>query len=284
MAYRLFLRQEFALMEERTDEGPLILPEPVPSIRNEMFNQINEPEVICLGTGKDWDYNDNRSSKDLPNPSIKDIQGQINEDEQNLEGVKRTLDNNCIDFVNGRYSCSIQNQVIANKEYIVKEENDLFSFSRFPTRSKEEIEHKAKKEKHCIVFSVDKNIRLCGVGLQLVSAPKKVIFNLVLKNEKSKTKQWQKTVSNQVFKNISQKTKMLMLKKHINLEKGSEYLVMLSYYGGKSYLACGGKDILDVRSDDGANITFSFKDYEGKANAQTNVLGGVFGKFFFKVK
>jgi len=77
---------------------------------------------------------------------------------------------------------------------------------------------------------------------------------------------------------------MLMLKKHINLEKGSEYLVMLSYYGGKSYLACGGKDILDVRSDDGANITFSFKDYEGKANAHTNVLGGVFGKFLFKVK
>ena len=166
----------------------------------------------------------------------------------------------------------------------MKNENDPFSFSRFLARSDEEIEHKATGEKHCIVFSVDKNIRLCGVGLQLVSAPKKVIFNLVLKNENSKTKQWQKTVSNQVFKNISQKTKMLMLKKHINLEKGSEYLVMLSYYGGKSYLACGGKDILDVRSDDGANITFSFKDYEGKANAQTNVLCGVFGKFLFKVK
>ena len=278
----IFQSQEFALHGERADDEVLMmLPTPVPSIRNDFFKPIDEQGV---SKDLDCDYNDNHRSNGLPNPTVNCIQGQINEDEQNLEGVKRTLDNNCIDFVNGRYSCSIQNQVIANKEYIVKEENDLFSFSRFPTRSKEEIEHKAKKEKHCIVFSVDKNIRLCGVGLQLVSAPKKVIFNLVLKNEKSKTKQWQKTVSNQVFKNISQKTKMLMLKKHINLEKGSEYLVMLSYYGGKSYLACGGKDILDVRSDDGANITFSFKDYEGKANAQTNVLGGVFGKFFFKVK
>ena len=72
-------------MEERTDG--LILPEPVPSIRNEMFNQIDEPEVICLGIGKDWNYND--SSKDLPNPRIKDIQGKIIEDEQSLEGIMK---------------------------------------------------------------------------------------------------------------------------------------------------------------------------------------------------
>jgi len=105
----IFQSQEFALMEERTVGIPLILPEPVPSIRNEMFNQINEPEVICLGNGKDLncDYNDNHSSKDPYYPVVKDFQGQIIEDEQSLEGVKRTLDNNCIDFVNGSYSCSV---------------------------------------------------------------------------------------------------------------------------------------------------------------------------------
>ena len=45
------------------------------SIRNEIFNHIDEPEVICLGNGKDWDYNDNRSSKDLPYSPIKEFQG-----------------------------------------------------------------------------------------------------------------------------------------------------------------------------------------------------------------
>jgi len=131
----IFQSQELALMEERTDGVPLnmILPEPVPSIRNEMFNQINEPEVICLGTGRDLicDYNDNHSSKDLPNPSIKDIQGKIIDDEQSLEEVKKKkelvgqinksiktknqlsieswkeLQNKGIDFVNGSFSCLV---------------------------------------------------------------------------------------------------------------------------------------------------------------------------------
>ena len=176
------------------------------------------------------------------------------------------------------------NLVIENNDSIVKNENDPFSFSRFLARSDEEIEHKATGEKHCIVFSVDNNIQLCGVGLQLVSAPKKVIFNLMVKNNQSKCQPWHKSVTNREFTILGQQTDMLMLPKHINLEKGLEYLVMLSYYGGKSFLACGGKNIFDVRTNDGANITFSFKDYEGKANAQTNVFGGVFGKFFFKVK
>ena len=90
----IFQSQEFALMEERTDNcDPLILPEPVPSIRNEMFNQINEPEVICLGNGRDLicDYNDNHSSKETPYHRINDIQGQIIEDEQSLEVVKEEL-------------------------------------------------------------------------------------------------------------------------------------------------------------------------------------------------
>jgi len=127
----IFQSQEFSLREERTDEGPLILPEHVPSIRNEMFNQINEPDVICLGTGKDWDYNDNHGSKDLPNPSITDIQGKIIDDEQSLKEVKKNkelvgqinkslktknqlsieswkeLQNKGIDFVNGSFSCLV---------------------------------------------------------------------------------------------------------------------------------------------------------------------------------
>ena len=93
------------------------------------------------------------------------------------------------------------------------------------------------------------------------------------------------TLANQAFTNLKGRTKMLMFNKHIRtyLLKGSEYLVMLSYYGGKSYFAGGGKNILDVKTNKGAIITFSFKDYEGKADANTNVLGGVFGKFLFKV-
>ena len=175
----------------------------------------------------------------------------------------------------------IQNLVIANQEDSL--EKDLYSFRRLPARMKDKIEHEEDGEKHCIVFSVDTNIQMRGVGLQLVTAPDKIIFTLLLKNDQSESQPWNKTVANQAFMNLEGQTEMLMLNKHINLEKGSEYLVMLSYYGGKSYFAGGGKNILDVKTNKGAIITFSFKDYEGKADANTNVLGGVFGKFLFKV-
>jgi len=88
--------------------------------------QIDEPEVICLGNGKNWDYNDNRSSEDLPYPAVKDIQ-----DEQSLEEFKKNMElliqinkslntnnrlsikswqklqNKGIDFVNGNFSCLV---------------------------------------------------------------------------------------------------------------------------------------------------------------------------------
>jgi len=50
--------------------------------------KIDESEVICLGNGKDLDYNDKHSSKDLPNPSVKD---KINVDEQSLDEDARKI-------------------------------------------------------------------------------------------------------------------------------------------------------------------------------------------------
>jgi len=96
----IFQSREFASLKERADGVPLLLPTPVLSSQNDKFYRIgdnDDPEVICLiGNGKDWDYNDNQSFKDLPH------------NEQSLEGVKKTWLNNCIDFVNGsRYTCSV---------------------------------------------------------------------------------------------------------------------------------------------------------------------------------
>jgi len=108
----IFQSREFASVKEKADGVPLILHTPVPSRQNYDFNLIDdddEPEVIYLGNGKDLngDYNNNHNFNGLPNPTVEDIQGHIIEDEQRLKAVKRTLDNNCIDFVNGSYSCSV---------------------------------------------------------------------------------------------------------------------------------------------------------------------------------
>ena len=87
----IFQSQEFAVHEGKADEVPLILPTPVPSIRNDFFKPIDEQGV---GKDLDCDFNDNLISED--------IQGKITEDEESLEGV-----NSCIDFVNGSYFCSV---------------------------------------------------------------------------------------------------------------------------------------------------------------------------------
>jgi len=74
----IFKSQQFALLEDedRTDVVPLLPFSPVPSILNDKFNHIDELEVVCLGNGKNWDYNDNLSSKDLSNPNVTDILGE----------------------------------------------------------------------------------------------------------------------------------------------------------------------------------------------------------------
>merc|ERR1719300_651407 len=99
------------------------------------YKQIIEPEVICLENGKDCDYNDKPCSNDLPHPTVKDeiiVDGlsaldawssklqreeahQINESKKTNEKNQipftekelKKLHNKGIDFVNGRFSCSV---------------------------------------------------------------------------------------------------------------------------------------------------------------------------------
>jgi len=95
----IFQSREF--LEERADGVPMILPTPVPSIRNDMFKPIDE--VICLVNVKDSDYNDNLSCKDLSNSYIKDIQGTF-EDDKSLDEVKNRYNPNFENWLESKSS------------------------------------------------------------------------------------------------------------------------------------------------------------------------------------
>jgi len=124
----------YAAIKEKNEKQSKLAKKPkTQSKKAKMVNeckQIDEPEVICSGNSKD--YNDNRSSEDLPYPAVNDIQGQVIGDEQSLEEVKKNkelvgqinrflksenqvsienwqseLQSKGIDFVNGRFSCSV---------------------------------------------------------------------------------------------------------------------------------------------------------------------------------
>ena len=139
----IFQSQEFALMEERTVGVPLILPEPAPSIRN-IFNHIDEPEVICLGNGKDWDYNDNRSSKDPPYPTMKVRQKKKSKkaEKQQKKKLKMLLEKG-IDFWNGSYSCLVC-QIELQQSNIHEHLQGFQHAMRAATREKEKNEKESK--------------------------------------------------------------------------------------------------------------------------------------------
>jgi len=115
----LFLSKEFASLNERADGVPLILPTPVPSIRNDFFKPFDDPEVLCLGNGKDLisNYNNNHNSKDLHYPTVKDCQGQIIEDEQSLdEDVWKKFKLACVEWGRELKSEQVRQQINESKE------------------------------------------------------------------------------------------------------------------------------------------------------------------------
>ena len=65
----------------------LILPTPVPSIQNDMFKPYDEPDVICLGNVKNWDYNDNITV----GPRIEDQGPSENEKSQSRSGIDPSI-------------------------------------------------------------------------------------------------------------------------------------------------------------------------------------------------
>ena len=94
----IFKSPQFSLLEDedRTDVVPFLPLSPVPLILNDKFNHIDELEVLCLGNGKDWDYNDNLSNKNLSNPNVKDVQGTVGEDRQHTTQSKIVSDDKFI--------------------------------------------------------------------------------------------------------------------------------------------------------------------------------------------
>jgi len=159
--------------------------------------QIDEPEVICLGNGKD--YNDNRSSGDLPYPAVKDIQGQIIGDDQSLEEFKKNkelvgqinkslktknqlsieswmeLQSKGIDFVDGSYSCSVCHILGLNKSDLHPHLQGIRHAEAINPDAKKQKRH-AKLEK---MLSQFKQKQIAGIELIVIKELKDGNFHLI---------------------------------------------------------------------------------------------------------
>ena len=155
----------------------------------------------------------------------------------------------------------------------------IYSFNRLPSNSTQSVIHQ-EADKHRIVFSVDRDILLCGVGLQLKSSSAKIIFTLSVKSD-LKTGKWSKNVSHEVFNDISVTHESLNLKLPFVISSQETYMITLSFYGGESYLSKDGLKSVNAVIDDQNTVTFKFEDY--KDDQITNVRQGVINKLYFRL-
>ena len=154
-----------------------------------------------------------------------------------------------------------------------------YSFDRCKTLLQSSTVHKENGDKHRIIFKVDRDISLHGVGLNLKGRPTKVIITLLLASDNTNGK-WNKTVKNVVIPNIFVETKSLQLPEPIKLSHQETYLLMLSFYGGESFLFGDGMETMTVVIDSQIEVSFSFETY--KDDKVTNVNQGVINKLFFR--
>jgi len=162
-------------------------------------------------------------------------------------------------------------------------DEQVFSFSRCVTKTSCFHVHEAEADKHRIIFIVDQDILLYGVGLSLKSSPNKVILTLQVQSDSDSVHgEWNKIVRHVVFQkdDVSVDSDVLQFPGPVLLSSAESYLLMLSFDGGESYLHRDGKETVTAVIDSQNKVQFKFETY--KDDEVTNVNEGVINKLFFR--
>ena len=160
------------------------------------------------------------------------------------------------------------------------QQQTVYSFNRLKIMLPTSILHKETGEKHRIIFKVDSDISFHGVGLNLKSKPTKVIITLIIGSDNGHG-QWNRTLRNAVFQNVFVETNSLQFPEPIKLSRQESYLLLLSFYGGESYLFGDGMETVTAVIDSRNKVMFSFETF--KDDQVTNVSQGVVNKLFFRL-
>jgi hypothetical protein len=123
------------------------------------------------------------------------------------------------------------------------------------------------------------DILLCGVGLSLKSSPSKVILTLSIKSDNVQG-EWHKTLTNVVFNADDVSIDSEILQFQCRLSSQESYLLMLSFYGGESYLYGDGMETITAVVDSQNKVRFTFETY--KDDDVTNVKQGVINTLYFR--
>ena len=157
-------------------------------------------------------------------------------------------------------------------------ERTVHSFSRFTRITTSAIPH-VDNEKHRIIFSVDRDIRFCGVGLDQKVSSNRIILMILEKNPVDKTKTWNKTVASQNFAPLCPGADRIFLGRPVQLTAGETYMILVSFYGGESYIGVNVLETVNAVIDVNNSVEFRFANFG--TETITNVNQGMINRIFF---
>ena len=166
---------------------------------------------------------------------------------------------------------------------------------RLPSKEGKKVwNHDPEGEKHRMRFCASENISVMGIGLLVKSPIKRVTLNLCQLNGQNND---HCVIFKQDFDNVnasSVSSIVLKLRHSVPLSCDRIYLLVLTMYGGSSYVGCGGEEFVTVNSggrlegegEGVEEVLFKFEDYKHKtdrAQQATDVERGLVEKIYFEL-
>ena len=146
-----------------------------------------------------------------------------------------------------------------------------------------------------IRFCASEDITVLGVGLRVKTPIRRLTLNICQESGHCKGQyngdySDHGTLFMENFKNLAANSSagsaVVKLRQGVRLSCDRIYLLVLTCYGGVSYVGTGGEEFVTVRSSGEEEVLFKFEDYKhrtDKHNQSTNVQQGLVEKIYFNL-
>ena len=179
-----------------------------------------------------------------------------------------------------KFHCVRREETTHGNEEPSKKEVKTFVVQRLPIlQCWRVIQHKETKDKHKIIFTVSKQITLCGVGINLASPVTRVSMTVCRKSVESPSP-WSDTLAGAMFSNVEAGYKPLYFQKPVKVLPTETYMVVVSFNGGSSYFYSGGLECVKANTDGGQSVIFKFES-DGDDQQINVVEEGVIPSIYF---
>ena len=172
----------------------------------------------------------------------------------------------------------IKEESIASDLYFLESKLQGLEVVRLPVMGPKVWYHANTGERHRLRVCASDNLYLLGVGLRVKEDVSRISITISLDNSR---------LIKQSFEHVpkSHSIRALQLDNNLLMECDQIYSIVLTMFGGASYVGSGGEEFIEV-SDGGSGILFKFDDdphLDNVVNQTTTIAEGLIEKLYFDV-